>query len=88
MRDLPTGPALLTLARDVLLKELLPLLPTTAHLEARLVARLREHSFVALVGSSGSGKSSLLRAGLVPVVGNAMVVAPGHEPLAMLSEVA
>ena len=38
MRDLPTGPALLALARDVLLKELLPLLPSTAHLEARLVA--------------------------------------------------
>jgi hypothetical protein len=38
MRDLPTGPALLALARDVLLNELLPLLPPTAHLEARLVA--------------------------------------------------
>ena len=38
MRDLPTGPALLALARDVLLKELLPLLPPTAHLQARLVA--------------------------------------------------
>jgi hypothetical protein len=38
LRDLPTGPALLALARDVLLNELLPLLPSTAHLEARLVA--------------------------------------------------
>ena len=38
MRDLPTGPALLALARDVLLRELMPLLPPTAHLEARLVA--------------------------------------------------
>lgn len=38
MRDLPTGPALLALARDVLLHELMPLLPPTAHLEARLVA--------------------------------------------------
>jgi hypothetical protein len=38
VRDLPTGPALLALARDVLLNELLPLLPPTAHLEARLVA--------------------------------------------------
>ena len=37
MRDLPTGPALLALARDVLLNELLPLLPPTAHLQARLV---------------------------------------------------
>ena len=38
MRDLPSGPALLALARDVLLNELMPLLPPTAHLEARLVA--------------------------------------------------
>jgi hypothetical protein len=38
VRDLPTGPALLSLARDMLLNELLPLLPPTAHLEARLVA--------------------------------------------------
>jgi hypothetical protein len=36
--DLPTGPALLALARDVLLNELMPLLPPTAHLEARLIA--------------------------------------------------
>jgi hypothetical protein len=38
VRDLPTGPALLALAREVLLKELMPLLPPKAHLEARLVA--------------------------------------------------
>jgi hypothetical protein len=38
VRDLPTGPALLALARDVLLKDLMPLLPPKAHLEARLVA--------------------------------------------------
>jgi hypothetical protein len=38
MRDLPTGPALLPLARDVLLRDLMPLLPPEAHLEARLVA--------------------------------------------------
>jgi hypothetical protein len=38
VRDLPTGPALLALARDVLLNELMPLLPAKAHLEARLVA--------------------------------------------------
>jgi hypothetical protein len=38
MRDLPTGPALLALARDVLLNDLLPLLPPDAHLDARLVA--------------------------------------------------
>ena len=38
MRDLPTGPALLALARDMLLRELMPLLPQEAQLEARLVA--------------------------------------------------
>ena len=38
MRDLPTGPALLALGRDVLLNDLLPLLPAEARLDARLVA--------------------------------------------------
>ena len=38
MHDLPTGPALLALARDVLLNDLLPLLPPEARLDARLVA--------------------------------------------------
>ena len=38
VRDLPTGPALLALARDVLLHELMPLLPQEGHLTARLVA--------------------------------------------------
>ena len=38
MRDLPTGPALLALARDVLMNDLLPLLPPDARLDARLVA--------------------------------------------------
>jgi hypothetical protein len=38
VRDLPTGPALLALARDVLLYDLMPLLPQEVHLNARLVA--------------------------------------------------
>ena len=38
MRDLPTGPELLALARDVLLNDLLPLLPEQYRLDARLVA--------------------------------------------------
>ncbi|MFE6870334.1 hypothetical protein ACFVFS_27745 [Kitasatospora sp. NPDC057692] len=37
-------------------------------LVARLVALVRERRVVALVGPSGSGKSSLLRAGLVPAL--------------------
>jgi hypothetical protein len=38
MHDLPQGPALLDLAREVLLNDLLPLLPEERRLEARLVA--------------------------------------------------
>ena len=36
--DLPDGPELLALARNVLLHDLMPLLPPDAHLDARLVA--------------------------------------------------
>jgi hypothetical protein len=39
MRDLPSGPALLALARDVLLNELMPLLPEEGRPDALLVAR-------------------------------------------------
>jgi hypothetical protein len=38
MRDLPAGPALLALARDVLLNDLMPLLPPESRLDLRLVA--------------------------------------------------
>ena len=38
MHDLPEGPALLALARDVLLNDLMPLLPPERRLEALLVA--------------------------------------------------
>ena len=38
MHDLPEGPALLALARDVLLNDLLPLLPLEHRLDARLIA--------------------------------------------------
>ena len=38
MHDLPPGPALLALARDVLLNDLLPLLPQERRFEALLVA--------------------------------------------------
>lgn len=37
-------------------------------LTAELVAHLREHHFLAVVGASGSGKSSVVRAGVVPVL--------------------
>ena len=38
MHDLPEPPALLALARDVLINDLLPLLPPERRLDARLVA--------------------------------------------------
>ncbi|MEZ4641640.1 MAG: hypothetical protein R3E31_02685 [Chloroflexota bacterium] len=37
-------------------------------LTAKLVTHLRNHNFLAVVGASGSGKSSVVRAGLVPVL--------------------
>ncbi|WP_441216862.1 nSTAND1 domain-containing NTPase [Phytohabitans sp. LJ34] len=48
-------------------------------LVARIVEMLAEHRFLAVVGVSGSGKSSLLRAGLVPALAAAapVVTTPG-----------
>jgi len=37
-------------------------------LTATLVGQLREHRFLTVVGASGSGKSSLVRAGLIPAL--------------------
>ena len=39
-----------------------------------LLQRLHNYSFVAVVGSSGSGKSSLLRAGLIPALNGGFLV--------------
>src|SRR5258708_28667633 len=58
-----------------------------------LLGLLREHRFLAVVGTSGSGKSSLVRAGLLPALhGGTMAQAgssweglllrPGGDPLA------
>lgn len=57
-----------------------------------LLQRLHQHHFVAVVGSSGSGKSSLLRAGLIPALKAGYLIddsdnwliaimKPGHDPL-------
>lgn len=59
---------------------------------ARLVDLLDRHRFVAVFGVSGSGKSSLLQAGLVPALRNGdgrsvVVVTPGAGPVAALDEV-
>ncbi|MEZ4542058.1 MAG: SUMF1/EgtB/PvdO family nonheme iron enzyme [Chloroflexota bacterium] len=47
---------------------------------ARLVQRLREGLFVAVVGVSGSGKSSLLQAGLIPAWRDRPILADGTRP--------
>ena len=58
-----------------------------------LVARVREHSFVAVVGPSGSGKSSLVFAGLLPTLRkqartamwDVVTLRPGPSPLRALA---
>lgn len=43
-----------------------------------LVAQVAEHRLVTVIGASGAGKSSLLRAGLIPKIdGPAVVITPG-----------
>jgi hypothetical protein len=62
-----------------------------------LLRLLRKERFLALVGTSGSGKSSLVRAGLIPALhGGAMsgagsawrvaILRPGRDPLGKLAE--
>jgi hypothetical protein len=62
----------------------------------RLVVRLRRDHFVAVVGASGSGKSSLVRAGLSTEVAERALpgirdwrrifVIPGHDPLRAVAD--
>ncbi|HMH49701.1 MAG TPA: AAA family ATPase [Candidatus Acidoferrum sp.] len=57
---------------------------------SRTLRQLEDEPFLAVVGASGSGKSSLVRAGLVPAVREGfllgtddwliLIVKPGHEP--------
>jgi len=49
-------------------------------LTARLVGRLRQERFLAVVGASGSGKSSVVRAGLVPALKHGEPLADGSLP--------
>ena len=59
-----------------------------------LVARVQEHAFVAVVGPSGSGKSSLVFAGLLPALRkqarttmwDVVTLRPGKRPLNALAE--
>jgi WD40 repeat protein/DNA-binding SARP family transcriptional activator len=55
-------------------------------LVAELVARLAETPLLAIVGPSGSGKSSLLRAGLTPALDyESILIRPGTQPVAQLA---
>jgi WD40 repeat protein/energy-coupling factor transporter ATP-binding protein EcfA2 len=48
----------------------------------KLATRLSRQRFLAVLGASGSGKSSLLRAGLLPAVtGRTVLLTPGARPL-------
>ena len=65
-------------------------------LVATLVTAVAEHRFVTVVGPSGSGKSSAVRAGLLPALAGAaidgsdkwfrIVITPGTDPMAALAE--
>jgi hypothetical protein len=62
---------------------------------AAILHELEDHHFVAVVGSSGSGKSSLVRAGLLPTVREGflfgttnwctLIIKPGHQPYQRLT---
>ncbi len=49
-------------------------------LTAKLAARLTDASFLAVIGASGSGKSSLVRAGLIPALRRGERLADGALP--------
>jgi energy-coupling factor transporter ATP-binding protein EcfA2 len=55
----------------------------------RLLEQARESSFVAVVGASGSGKSSLVLAGLLPALDegwHTLVLVPGAQPMRALAD--
>ena len=68
-------------------------------LTEELVSHLSQHRFLAVVGASGSGKSSVVRAGVIPAIKKGMVawngqrshtwpvhvITPGDEPLKALA---
>lgn len=64
---------------------------------AELLRRLSENRFIAVVGNSGSGKSSLVRAGLLPALYRGRLIGatsqwricsmrPGDEPIKSLAQ--
>ncbi|MCO1578071.1 hypothetical protein M8C13_20160 [Crossiella sp. SN42] len=59
-----------------------------ADLTARVLATVTDEGRLVVVGPSGSGKSSLLRAGLIPALDQAALITPGNTPLRELADVA
>jgi len=58
-------------------------------LTQKLVGRIRAHPFLAILGASGSGKSSLVMAGLLPALGmDYIIFRPGANPLEALASAA
>ncbi|WP_437608961.1 serine/threonine-protein kinase [Sorangium sp. So ce834] len=59
---------------------------------AGMVARLKSQPLLAIVGASGVGKSSLVRAGIIPAIKRSgagwasLVMRPGREPMAALAD--
>ncbi|MBV7334067.1 SUMF1/EgtB/PvdO family nonheme iron enzyme [Chloroflexi bacterium TSY] len=49
-------------------------------LTAKLIARLWDKRFLAVIGASGSGKSSVVRAGVVPALKRGLKLANGRHP--------
>ena len=78
MRDLPTGPELLRLARDVLLRQLMPLLPQHAHLDARLVAN--SMAIAEREANAGTRPQADILAALKGFFGNPREAAEGEQP--------
>jgi WD40 repeat protein/energy-coupling factor transporter ATP-binding protein EcfA2 len=57
-------------------------------LTQRLVTKIRSHAFLAVLGASGSGKSSLVMAGLIPSLSlESIILRPGTDPLGVLESV-
>ncbi len=50
------------------------------HLTAKIVSRLHQTRFLTIIGASGSGKSSLIRAGVVPALRRGQRLADGSLP--------
>lgn len=64
-----------------------PLFFGREQLTTELVDHLHQHRFLAVVGASGSGKSSVVRAGVVPAVRSGAIVADGHSSVDWLIHV-